>query len=75
MMKRILFFSVVALCATASSAKAQRAARRESSSVELGIDGGVMFGLDEPRTSIVSLPVQDFRVGFLVSPTWEIEPR
>jgi hypothetical protein len=75
MMKGILFFSAVALCAAASSAEAQRSSRRESSSVELGIDGGVMFGLDDPKSSIVSLPVQDFRVGFLVSPTWEIEPR
>jgi hypothetical protein len=75
MMKGILFFSAVALCAAASSAEAQRSSRRESTSVELGIDGGVMFGLDNPRTSIVSLPVQDFRLGFLVSPTWELEPR
>lgn len=75
MMKGILFFSAVALCAAASSAEAQRSSRRESTSVELGIDGGVMFSLDNPRTSIVSLPVQDFRVGFLVSPTWELEPR
>jgi hypothetical protein len=75
MMKGILFFSAVALCAAASSAEAQRSSRRESTSVELGIDGGVMFGLDAPTTSIVSLPVQDFRVGFLLSPTWELEPR
>jgi hypothetical protein len=75
MMKGILFFGAVALCAAASSAEAQRSSRREPSSVELGIDGGVMFGLDDPKSSIVSLPVQDFRVGFLVSPTWEIEPR
>lgn len=74
-MKGILFFSAVALCAAASSAEAQRSSRRGSTSVELGIDGGVMFGLDNPKSSIVSLPVQDFRVGFLVSPTWELEPR
>jgi hypothetical protein len=75
MMKRKVFFSAVALCVAASSAGAQRSSRRQSSSVELGIDGGVMFGLDDPNTTIVSLPVQDFRVGFLVSPTWELEPR
>ena len=74
-MKRILFFGAVALCAAASSAEAQRSTRRESTSVELGIDGGVMFSLDDPKTSIVSLPIQDFRIGFLVSPTWELEPR
>jgi outer membrane protein with beta-barrel domain len=75
MMKRILFFGALALCAVASSAEAQRSSRRGSTSVELGIDGGVMFGLDDPATTVISLPVQDFRVGFLVSPTWELEPR
>jgi hypothetical protein len=75
MMKGILFFSAVALCVTASSAEAQRSSRRGSSAIELGIDGGVIFGLDDPKVSVVSLPIQDFRVGFLMSPKWEIEPR
>jgi hypothetical protein len=75
MMKGILFFSAVALCVVASSAEAQRSSRRGSNAIELGIDGGVIFGLDDPKVSIVSLPIQDFRVGFLLSPQWEVEPR
>jgi len=75
MMKGILFFSAVAFCVVASSAEAQRSSRRGSSAIELGIDGGVIFGLDDPKVSIVSLPIQDFRIGFLVAPQWEMEPR
>jgi hypothetical protein len=76
LMKGLLLCSVAILSLVASTAQAQRSARRAgSSAVELGIDGGVLFGLDDPNVSIVSLPIQDFRVGFLVSPRWEIEPR
>ena len=74
-MKGLLFFSVGALTLAASSAEAQRSSRGASSPIELGIDGGVIFGLDNPNVSIVSLPVQDFRIGFLVTPRWEMEPR
>jgi hypothetical protein len=75
MMKGILFLSVAALTMVASSAEAQRSSRPGSSPIELGIDGAVIFGLDQPRATVVSLPLQDFRIGFLVSPKWEIEPR
>lgn len=75
MTKGFLFLSAIALCATASSADAQRSARGGSSPIELGIDGGVIFGLDDPRVTIVNLPLQDFRIGFLVSPRLELEPR
>jgi hypothetical protein len=74
MMKRILFFTAVSLCAAASSAHAQRSSRPASSPIELGIDGGVMFTLDDPKATVVSLPLQAFRIGFLTSPKWEIEP-
>jgi hypothetical protein len=76
MMKGLLLCGVAILSLVASTAEAQRSARRGGSSpVELGVDGGVVFGLDDPNVSIVSLPIQDFRIGFLVSPRWEIEPR
>jgi hypothetical protein len=74
-MMKGLFFSVAALTLVASSAKAQRSSGRGSTPIELGIDGGVIFGLDNPKVTVVSLPLQDFRIGFLVSPKWEIEPR
>ena len=74
MMKGILFFSVVALTLPSSS-EAQRSSGRGSTPIELGIDGGVIFGLDNPKVSVVSLPLQDFRIGFIVSPKWELEPR
>lgn len=73
-MKSLAFFAAGALILAASPAQAQRS-RQGSTPVELGIDGGVIFGLDAPHVSLVSLPIQDFRVGFLVEPKWEIEPR
>jgi hypothetical protein len=75
MTKGFLFISVGALILAASPAEAQRSSRRASTPIELGIDGGVLFGLDDPKASVVSLPLQDFRIGFLVTPKWEIEPR
>ena len=74
-MMKGLFLSLAALTLVASSAEAQRSSGRGSTPIELGIDGGVIFGLDNPKVSVVSLPLQDFRIGFLVSPRWEIEPR
>jgi hypothetical protein len=74
MMRRILFSGAVALCALGSTAQAQRSSPRGSNPIELGIDGGVIFTLDAPRATIISLPLQAFRIGFLVSPKWEVEP-
>jgi hypothetical protein len=74
MIKRLLVLSVGALVFTATAAKAQRSSQR-STPIELGIDGGVVFGLDAPRATVVSLPVQSFRVGFLVSDKLALEPR
>jgi hypothetical protein len=59
----------------APAAKAQRSSQRGSGPIELGTDGGVLFGLDAPRTTVVSLPVQSFRVGFLVTDNIALEPR
>jgi hypothetical protein len=75
MMKRILFFSAFALGAAASSARAQGLSRGGSNPIEFGIDGGVTFYLGDISGNVITIPVQDLRVGFLVSPRWEIEPR
>jgi hypothetical protein len=73
MMKRLLVLSVATLAFAAPVAKAQR--QRASAPIELGIDGGVLFGLDAPRNTVVALPVQSFRVGFLVTDNLALEPR
>jgi hypothetical protein len=73
MMKRLLVLSFVALVLAAPGAKAQR--QHASNPIELGIDGGILFGLNTPRTTVVALPVQSFRVGFLVSDNLALEPR
>jgi hypothetical protein len=71
MMKRFAVLGCLAVALTASAATAQRASRP----VELGIDGGIMIGFDDPNVTVVSLPVQAFRVGFFMTDRVEIEPR
>ena len=73
-MKRLLVLGFASLVLAAPAAKAQRS-QRGSTPVELGIDGGVTFGLDAPRTTWVALPVQSFRVGFHMSNNLALEPR
>jgi hypothetical protein len=75
MMKPVLILSIAALTAIASSAGAQRSSRDGSRPIELGIDGGAVFYLGDISGRVISIPVQDFRVGVVVSPRWEIEPR
>ena len=71
MTNRLAVLACLTLAMTASSASAQRAPRP----VELGIDGGLTFGLDDPNITLVNLPVQAFRVGFFISDRVSIEPR
>ena len=73
MIKRLVVIGAVALAVTAPAANAQRSSRG-STPIELGIDGGVLFGLDAPRVTAVILPLQDFRIGFLVTDKLELEP-
>jgi len=75
MMKRLLVLGILALALTAPAAGAQRASHRGSGPIELGIDGGVTFGLDNPKTTIVALPTQVFRLGYFLNDNVEIEPR
>lgn len=72
-MKRLLAFGAAAMAFAAPAAKAQHSERPNP--IEFGIDGGVFFGLDAPHVTTVALPVQDFRVGFLVTDRVAIEPR
>jgi len=57
----------------ASSLHAQR--QQTSGPWELGIDAGVMFGLDDPNITVVSVPFQTFRAGYFLTSKAEIEPR
>ena len=75
MMKRILVFGTLVLALTASTAEAQRSSRRDGGPVELGIDAGITFGLDNPHFTLVSLPTQAFRVGYFLNDRFELEPR
>jgi len=72
-MKRLLALCVASLAFAAPAANAQR--QRTSTPIELGVDGGILFGLDAPRTTVVALPIQSFRVGFLVTDNLAFEPR
>lgn len=77
-MRRILALATVALVATTSSAQAQRAAAASNSGatpIELGFDGGLSFGTGGTNNSTnIDAPLKNLRAGFLVSPTWSVEP-
>ena len=67
------------LLAVSSTASAQRTTTRRSSSSqstlwELGLDARLSFGLDDPKVTTLSIPAGNFRAGFFVNDTWEIEP-
>jgi hypothetical protein len=42
--------------------------------IELGIDGALSIGLEEPRVTVIAIPFQQFRIGFFISPRTSIEP-
>jgi hypothetical protein len=50
------------------------AARAQARPIELGVDAALQVGLDEPRVTVISIPIQRFRVGFFTSPRTSIEP-
>lgn len=75
MMKRLFVLGALVLALTAPAAGAQRASHRSSGQIELGIDGGITFGLDDPTFTVVALPTQSFRLGYFLSDNVEIEPR
>jgi len=74
MIKKLAVLIAIAFVLSPSAANAQRA-RETGGPVELGIDAGVIFGLDDPNTTLVSIPVQDFRLGYFIDDKLELEPR
>ncbi len=73
MIKRVVVLSALLFVAAAPAAEAQRS--RGSRAIEFGIDGGVLFGLDNPKVTAVLLPAPIFRVGFPMTETIALEPR
>lgn len=46
----------------------------QSKAVEFGLDAGFAAQLTDPKYSTIELPLQRFRIGFMVSDRFEIEP-
>ncbi len=63
----------VALAALSLSASV--AAAQTSNPLELGIDAGVTIGLGDNSVTVVDIPAQAFRVGFVMGPRVSIEPK
>jgi hypothetical protein len=63
---------------TASQASAQRRDRYYERDVdrpiELGMDAGVSFGLDDPNVTVIGLPLRAFRAGFFFTDVLSLEP-
>ena len=74
MTKKLLVLAVLGFLFHASAAAAQRRASA-SHPVEFGIDGALLFTLDDPHATVLTLPVQDFRVGLFYNDQVEFEPR
>jgi hypothetical protein len=55
-------------------AAAPSGATAQGNLVELGLDGTVAVGLDDPRVTTIGIPIQQFRAGFFTSPTISWEP-
>ena len=75
-MRRISSLVVLSMLALSASATAQRSrgASMANPSPEIGIDAGVTFGLGSPSLTVLSIPAQQIRLGFFVSPALSIEP-
>lgn len=72
MTKQIAVLGFIALVLTATTADAQKSIPRP---IELGMDGGISVGFDNPNVTTVSLPVQALRVGFFMNDNISLEPR
>jgi len=53
---------------------ARPAVAQQSPGVELGIDGAITHRMDEPRLTVVQIPVASVRAGFFLSPAISFEP-
>jgi Outer membrane protein beta-barrel domain len=75
----VRLFAALAAIAPITTANAQArtsapASQGQPSVIELGLDGRLAFGLDDPSTTTIQLPVGIFRIGFFRNPNWSIEP-
>jgi Outer membrane protein beta-barrel domain len=69
--------AAIALFTTAAHAQARTSAPaspNQRGTIELGLDGRLAFGLDDPSSTSIQLPVALFRIGFFRNPNWSIEP-
>src|SRR5215210_7756759 len=73
MTKNLVVLGLLALVMTATSADAQK--KSSARPIELGLDGGISVGFDNPNVTTVSLPVQALRVGFFMNDNLSLEPR
>jgi len=74
-MRRFFALFSVAMLALSAPASAQRpSASSVNLSPELGMDAGVTFGLGSNSLTVVSIPIQQLRMGFFVSPALSVEP-
>lgn len=68
MLSRSIALAGIAMLAVGSAAQAQKG------KVELGIDAGVGFTLNDPNVTTVQIPTGQFRVGFFMSDRVSFEP-
>lgn len=78
-MRRVFSYAALSLMVIAATAGAQRSTRgttvtSANPSPELGVDGGLQFTMDDPKTTAFQIPIQGLRMGFYVSPAISIEP-
>lgn len=78
---RIIASAVLALTVVAASgadAQQRRPAQRTTTPAqgywELGTDAALQFGLDDPNTTVLSIPSGAFRAGYFMTPEWSLEP-
>ena len=73
MIKKVVALSALLLVSLAPAAKAQRS--HDSRPIEFGIDGALIFGLDNPKLTALVIPMPVFRVGFQMTDKVALEPR
>ena len=73
MIKKVVALSALLLVSLAPAARAQRS--HDARPIEFGIDGALIFGLDDPRYAALVIPMPVFRVGFLMTDRVALEPR
>jgi hypothetical protein len=73
-MRRVLSLAALSIFALSASASAQRSGSTYSPSPEIGMDAGIVFGLNSPSTTEIAVPVPQIRMGFFVTPAVSIEP-